>query len=152
MAETTGPQQRKRGGPGRPFRPGQSGNPAGRPRGARHAATLMAEALIDGEAEEVVRAMVEAAKAGDTTAGRAILDRLVPPRRERPVMFEMPELCGPADAVAAMAAITAAVASGDLTPGEAGELAKLVGGFVQAIEATEFEARIAALEQRQGGR
>jgi hypothetical protein len=33
------------------FQPGQSGNPKGRPRGARHKATLAAEALLDGEAE-----------------------------------------------------------------------------------------------------
>lgn len=136
---------------GRPWRPGQSGNPAGKPKGVRHRATMIAEALIDGEAEEVVRAMVDAAKKGDTTAGRVILERLLPPRRERPVCFALPKLEGPPDAVAAMAAITEAVASGDLTPGEAAELAKLVDGFVRAIEATDFEARLSALEQRNGG-
>ncbi len=134
---------------GRPWQPGQSGNPAGKPPGTRHRATQLAEALIDGEGQEIVRTMIEAAKGGDITAGRAILDRLVPPRRERPVIFALPELRGPADAAAAMAAITGAVATGDLTPGEAGELARLVEGFVKAIEATDFEARLAALERRQ---
>lgn len=32
------------------FKPGKSGNPDGRPRGARNRATLVAEALLDGEA------------------------------------------------------------------------------------------------------
>jgi hypothetical protein len=36
MAETTAPQQPKPRGPGKPFQPGQSGNPTGRPKGARH--------------------------------------------------------------------------------------------------------------------
>jgi hypothetical protein len=35
------------------FRPGQSGNPAGRPVGSRNKATLAAEALLDGEAEKL---------------------------------------------------------------------------------------------------
>lgn len=36
MAETTAPKQPKPRGPGIPFEKGQSGNPAGRPKGARH--------------------------------------------------------------------------------------------------------------------
>ena len=36
---------------GRPFEPGQSGNPAGRPKGPRNRATLAVEVLLDGEAE-----------------------------------------------------------------------------------------------------
>jgi hypothetical protein len=45
MADNTTPKQR--GG----FAPGQSGNPAGRPKGARNKATLAVEALLVGEAE-----------------------------------------------------------------------------------------------------
>jgi len=36
---------------GNQFKPGQSGNPQGRPSGSRHKATLAAQALLDGEAE-----------------------------------------------------------------------------------------------------
>jgi Family of unknown function (DUF5681) len=45
-------------GPGRPFEKGRSGNPAGRPRGARNKATLAAEALFDSEAEALSRKAV----------------------------------------------------------------------------------------------
>lgn len=69
---------RKQGGQ---FRPGQSGNPAGKPKGARHRATEMVEALLSGEAGEIARAVVEKAKEGDMTAARIVLDRIAPPRK-----------------------------------------------------------------------
>jgi hypothetical protein len=56
------------------------------------------------------------------------------------------------DSGAALAAIIAAVAAGELTPGEAGELAKLVGAFVKAIEAggmTEDMSKDAGAQARQ---
>src|SRR5262245_104266 len=82
-------QQRGRG---RPFRPGQSGNPAGKPKGTRHRATMFAQQLLDGEAEAMVRKVIEKAKQGDMIALRLCLDRIVPPRRDRPVHFEIPDL------------------------------------------------------------
>ena len=64
---------------GRPFKPGQSGNPLGRPKGARNRATIAAEALLDGEAEALTRKAIELALDGDTTALRLCLERLMPP-------------------------------------------------------------------------
>jgi hypothetical protein len=75
------------------------------------------------------------------TALRLCLDRIIPPRRERPARFEMPVLQSPADAVAAMAAIAAAVAQAHLTPGEAAELSNMVGNYVKSLEAAEFDER-----------
>ena len=143
-AETTASKQR-----GRPFPKGRSGNPRGRPPGARNAATVVAEQLLDGEAEALTRKVIEAAKGGDMVALRICLDRILPPRRERPVRFKLPELGSAADASKAMAAITTAVANGELTPDEAGELSRLVESYVKAIEATEIERRLQALEEQQ---
>jgi hypothetical protein len=47
-----------------------------------------------------------------------------------------------------MAALTAGVASGDVTPGEAAELSKLVEAFVAALEASEFDQRLRAIEEK----
>jgi hypothetical protein len=132
------------------LQPGQSGNPLGRPAGSRNRATLLLADLIDGEGEDIVRALVTAAKSGDVSAGRALLVRLVPPRKDRPVAFALPVLQTAADATKAMAALTAAVANGALTPSEATELARLVEAFTKALEAADFETRLAALEQRMG--
>ncbi len=85
-AEITAPKQR-----GRPFPKGRSGNPQGRPPGARNAATVIAEQLLDGEAEALTRKAIDKAEEGDMTALRLCLDRVVPPRRERPVLFPLPE-------------------------------------------------------------
>jgi hypothetical protein len=131
---------------GKPF---QQGNP-GRPKGSRNKATLALEALLDGEAEALTRKAIEMALSGDTTAMRLCMDRIMPPRKDRPVMFTMPKLETAADAVKATAALAEAVAAGDITPGEAGELAKLVDGFTKAVELHEIQQRLDKLEAAQG--
>src|SRR6516162_166960 len=142
MADKTAGKQR-----GRPFRRGESGNPSGRPLGSRHRATLAAEALLDGEVEALTRKAVEMALAGDSTALRLCFDRILPPRRERPVHFKLPRLQTAGDAAQALAAITDAVAAAEITLGEAAELAKLVEAFVRALEATEFDERLRSIEE-----
>jgi hypothetical protein len=127
---------------GRRFTAGNSG----RPKGARNKTTLAVEALLDGEAETITRKAIEMALAGDTTAMRLVLERICPPRKERPVAFTLPKLETPADAVAASAALVEAVARGELTPGEAGELSKLVEGFTKAVELHDIAARLEKLE------
>ena len=72
---------------------------------------------------------------------------MAPVQKDRPVDFELPPLNTPADAVTASAAIVAAVAAGDLTPMEADQLSKVVHAYVQALEAHDFEQRVAKLEQ-----
>jgi hypothetical protein len=133
---------------GRPFKKGKSGNPSGRPRGARNRATLAAEALLDGEAEALTRKVIERALDGDNTALRICLDRILPPRRQRLLDFTLPPLNSAADTIAAMAAITAAVAAGEITLSEAAEMANLVEVFIKAIETHDFDQRLKWLEAR----
>ena len=87
---------------GRPFRRGMSGNPHGKPAGTRHRVTLLAEGMMQDDAEDVVRAVLTAAKAGDMVAARLVLDRIVPPRRGRPVAFALPAMQTGADLPAAI--------------------------------------------------
>jgi hypothetical protein len=135
---------KRRGGT---FQPGQSGNPAGKPKGTRHVATRLAEALIDGRAKELVDKAVDMALAGDPTAMRIVMDRLCPPRRERSVSLDMPSIQSAADLITAAAALTDATASGDITPGEAASLSTLVRNVAKAIETVEIVARLARLEE-----
>lgn len=127
------------------------GNP-GRPKGARGKATMAAQALLDGEAQALTRIAIERAKGGDAVALRLCLDRIVPPAKDRPIAFELPKIATAADAARAQAAILAAVASGEITPSEAEQVARLIEGFVKTLEASEFERRLADLEaQAKGG-
>src|SRR5205807_3276838 len=71
------------------FAPGRSGNPAGRPKGARNRATLFREALREGEAETLIRALVDRALAGDAVALRFCVDRLVAKPRARAVELDL---------------------------------------------------------------
>ncbi len=130
------------------FKPGQSGNPLGKAKGTRHRATLAMQALLDGEAEALTRRAVEMAMQGDPGALRLCLERICPPRKDRPVSFALPKLETAADAVKATSAIVGAVAAGELTPMEAGELAKLVDGFRAALTTAELEERLIMLEAR----
>jgi hypothetical protein len=129
------------------FKKGKSGNPSGRPSGSRNKTTIAMEELLDGEADAIVRKAVEQAKNGDPVALRLCLDRIIPPRRERPINFELPPIQAPADALKATAALIAAVGAGDITPSEAAELAKLIEGYVKSMEATDLAERIAKLEK-----
>ena len=134
---------------GRPFEKGRSGNPGGRQRGSRNKATLAAAALLAGESEALTRKAVEMALAGDPTAMRLCMERVLPPCRERTVKFSLPpieaartgETCGPSarDVSLAMNAVTAALARGEITPGEAERIAGVVDTFVRAIETTKRE-------------
>lgn len=133
---------------GNRFGPGQSGNPAGRPKGSRNRATIALEKILDGDAESILRKAVEMAQDGNPTSLRLYLDRVLPPRKDRPITFDLPPIVTTDDLPKATGAIVAAVAAGELTPAEAAEISKTLDVHVRAIEATELHRRMAALEAR----
>jgi hypothetical protein len=134
---------------GRPFEPGQSGNPTGRPKGVRNHVTQAVEALIEGQGEALGAKAVEKALEGDSTMLRALLSTLVSPRRERTVEFELPKIESAADALKASSAVISACAAGELSPHEATEIMGLISTHVSTIEVAELEVRLTALEKRQ---
>ncbi len=118
------------------FKRGVSGNPAGRPAGARNRASLAAEALLADEAEALTRKAVELALGGDLTALRLCLERILPPVRERPLRIDLP-LERRADADAAMRAILESLRAGELTGSDTVALAKLIEAFVAQTRVAE---------------
>jgi len=145
MTEKTGRKQNPA-----QWKPGQSGNPAGRPAGARNRSSLAVEVLLEGEAQALTRKAVELALGGDTTALRLCLERLSPPSRERPLNVDLPKIEGPEDLPSALAALLNAVGRGEVTASEAERVSRIFSAYAQAVEASDFEARLAALEGARG--
>ncbi|KQT56116.1 hypothetical protein ASG52_24580 [Methylobacterium sp. Leaf456] len=135
-------------GEGRPFEKGKSGNPAGRPKGTLNRTTLAMQALLDGEAEALTRKAIEMAQDGDAVALRMCLDRLLPVRKDRPVMFDLPTITTTADITKATAAVLTAVASGEITPSEAADIGRAVEAHAKTIEVRDLQDRIERLEAR----
>ncbi|MDA9396409.1 hypothetical protein WN73_38520 [Bradyrhizobium sp. CCBAU 45394] len=132
------------------FKPGQSGNPAGKPKGTRNATTVALETLLDGQAQALTQKAIDLALAGDLPALRICLDRIMPPRKDRPVTFELPPINSAQDAAKVSSAVLAAVSAGELTPSEAGEISKLIDTWVKAYETAELTERLERLERMNG--
>ena len=130
------------------FQPGESGNPAGRPRGARNKRTLAAESMFDREATAIIHQLITMAKDGDIAAIRICLDRIFPRPRGRPVAFDLPPMTTGADAVAAMGAVVQAIGEGDVSAEEGAELAKVVAGFSHTVTTAVLEERMDLIDKR----
>jgi hypothetical protein len=141
-ADKTEPVQR-----GRPFEPGVSGNPNGRPRGSRNKTTLALESLLDGQATALTQKAIDLALAGDMAALRLCLDRILPPRKDRSVTFTLPPITSAQDAAKTVSAVLTAVAVGELTPADAGEISRLIEAYVKAFETAELAERLERLER-----
>jgi Family of unknown function (DUF5681) len=125
------------------FLPGVSGNPGGRPKGALNRTTLAAMALLDSEAEMLTQRAIEAARGGDMTALKLVLDRIIPPRRRPIVQIDLDDLYELSDAVAAHRRVIQAAIDGGLSLDEADRLANLVKEHIEKwdIWALEYRAQ-----------
>jgi hypothetical protein len=134
----------------KPFVKGRSGNPAGKKKGTKHRRTVLLAAMTDDDRAAIVAKIIRQARRGCKPSQRLIADRIEPPRRGSPVKFPLPDIETVADIVAAQAAITAAMSAGRITPSEAMEVSAVVELARRAIETSQLEARLVAIETRIG--
>lgn len=129
---------------GKPFEPGQSGNPSGRPKGSGTTAKLRAD--IAKHAPDVITKLVEMARAGDTQAARLLLERVLPPVKatDSPAPITLPEGSLSDQARAVMAA----AGRGEIAPAQAAQLLTGLGAVAKIVEVDEIEKRLSALESR----
>jgi hypothetical protein len=126
------------------FSSGQSGNPAGRPKGSRNKATLVAAALLEEATGPVVAQAIETALAGDGPMLRTLVQAMFPKNPGRSIELDIPEGSW-GDPVVFLEATMRAVALGDVTPQEAALLARLASVMVQAqrmkLRIDQFKAK-----------
>lgn len=107
-----------------------------------------AYAMFEEEQEDVIRAVLEKAKDGDTSAMKLVLDRLVPARKSAPVRIDLPEINNSTDAQRAISLVLAAQASGELTADEATAFTQTIETFIRAVAVADLEAKVAALTEQ----
>ena len=125
-----------------PFVKGKSGNPAGRPPGI--VSQMKLRESIAKDIPEILAAMVEQAKAGDTQAARLLLDRTLPAIKPTDTPIVLP-LAG-SDLGADGRAVIEATGQGNVTPDQAKTLLSGLGTLARITEVDELVRRIEALE------
>jgi hypothetical protein len=128
------------------YQPGQSGNPNGRPKGILDKRTALS-VLLKPHAEALIDKAIEMALAGDMTALKLCLERLIPKARDEAVKFDIHANLTKTDALLHVGEqILRTVAEGNLTPEQGRSLASLLDMQRKTIETTELAARLQAIE------
>jgi hypothetical protein len=133
---------------GRPFETGNKFG-RGRPRGSRNKTTKVAQELLNSHAEPIVRKALLMALQGEPPILRAVLDRILPVRRETPVQLGPLPMATIADLFKASETVLKKVASGRLTITEAQGVAGLIEGRRKVIETDDIDKRLRAVEEKQ---
>jgi Family of unknown function (DUF5681) len=126
------------------FKPGQSGNPRGKPRGPNYATKFM-ESLKKGDSQAIIQAMVEKARNGSVAAAELILSRLMPVPTGRRVSFEWPEGLDSESIGKAFDAIMVGVGAGQITPDEGLQIANIMKLKAQIMDTDQIQKEIAEL-------
>ena len=129
------------------FQKGQSGNPKGKPKGTRNRTTIVSQNLLEGEAEALVRKVVQLALDGDLTCLRICLERLIPPKKEAPIEIDLPAIGAAADIPKFFAVLMAKLGEG-ITPSEARTAIDLAEVVCKSLGMKELEERLFALEEK----
>ncbi|MDX1901856.1 MAG: DUF5681 domain-containing protein [Gammaproteobacteria bacterium] len=130
------------------FKPGESGNPNGRPSGSQNKRTLLIK-LLEPYAEELITKLVELARGGDVNALRLCIERLVPKATHESVnlSFNTAEINNIQYLMDFGREILAAVASGEITPEVAKTLSGVADTHRRLIENGELRLKLEEIER-----
>jgi hypothetical protein len=127
------------------FKKGQSGNPAGRKPGTTAGSKI--RQAIEESREDIIKAVIEAAKNGDMTACKMLLDRICPPLKAQvePVSFTI----AANDSLAGIGqVIIDSISRGEIAPDTGSQLITALSAQARIIETAELIERIEKLEAK----
>lgn len=125
------------------FKPGVSGNPAGRKPGTTSGSKVRKS--IEAAIPSVLKVVIQAAKNGDIQAAKVLLDRICPPLKAQSPAVNIAQ----GDTLAASGdIIIKAALSGNVPPDTATQLISALSAQAKIIETTELIGRIEALEAK----
>ena len=127
------------------WKKGVSGNPRGRTKGSRDRRTLYREGLAK-HVPELVRLLLAAARAGEVSAARALLEQALP--RTKPRAEVVPVDLGEGRLTERVEQVLRHLAEGALNVEEAVSLIGSLATMTRIVEAEALEQRIAALERQ----
>ncbi|MCB1114173.1 MAG: hypothetical protein KDK62_05390 [Chlamydiia bacterium] len=128
------------------FRKGVSGNPNGRPKGSKNKSTLAAEQFLEASLVGICQRIEDEALDGNMQAAKMILERFVPPRKDRPIQLDIPVIKTYQDILTASQLILSAVFKGEISPSEGESLSRAIESYSKALEACDIELRLQSLE------
>ena len=126
------------------WKPGQSGNPAGRAPGSGEVAKM--RAAMAEHVPALVAVLVERALSGDIGAARLLLERTIAPLKatEEAAPLTLPD----GTLTEQGRAVLGAVAVGDPAPGQGAALLASLGTLAKLTETDELSRRVEVLEAR----
>lgn len=132
---------------GKPFQPGNKLG-RGRPRGSRNKTTGQVQELLSEFAMPITRKAIADGLKGNGAVLRLLLDRILPARREAPIIVGLLPASTAGEVSKATETVLRKVASGKITTSEGEALLKLLETRRRTIETEELEKRIVSLEAK----
>lgn len=129
------------------WKPGQSGNPKGKPKGSGEVQKL--REAIGLHVPGIIKQLLTAAKGGDVQAARLLLERVLPPLKavEQASPLTLPD----GSLTEQGRAVLEAVGAGELAPGQGAQLITAIGTLARVVEVDELAQRIKNLEEKHHG-
>ncbi len=127
------------------FKPGESGNPDGRPKGSKDKRTQYREMFRD-EAENLIKKAVEMAKDGDSSMMRLCIDRIVSPYRARDQKVKLDDLTGTLTDKGEK--IIETMSAGVIAPSDAAKMLQVLVAQARIVELDELDKRVSRLEEK----
>lgn len=125
------------------FKPGESGNPSGRPPGSGVSPKL--RKAIEKDAPEIIQALIARAKDGDVQAGRVLLDRVFPALKAQamPVYVQLGE-----NLPETGENVIAETLCGNVAPDVGSQLIRALAEQSKLIELEELTKRLKRIEKQ----